>query len=170
MIEQGAVFIFDNFSQVNEAIRSLAREGFPIVQVSVVAWDPESENEAQDNVTSGEAAKRGAITGAGIGALFDLLADVASVWTPGLGPLLVAGLLAAVLLGGIEGATAGAADAGLLHTVVSRNGSEPYLLKYQEQLKNGKYVMIAHGSAKEVNQARHILRNTGAELGASSPS
>jgi hypothetical protein len=43
-----------------------------------------------------------------------LLVGAAFVWVPGFGPLLVAGLLTAAILGGVEGVVAGAAGGGLL--------------------------------------------------------
>jgi len=37
------------------------------------------------------------------------------------------------------------------------------VVKYETSIKAGKYLLIAHGTADEVQQARNILENTGAE-------
>lgn len=87
----------------------------------------------------------------------------AFIWIPGFGPLLVAGPLAAALLGAIEGAAVGAAGGGLLGALVGWGVSKEHILKYEEKLKGGKYLVIAHGSADEVAKARNILQGTGAD-------
>jgi hypothetical protein len=95
-----------------------------------------------------------------------LLAGAVSVWIPGLGHLRIAGPLAAGLLGllgGIEGAVAGAAWGGVLGGLLGWAVSRQHLLKYEEHLRAGKYLVIVHGSVEEVEHAHHILHHSGAE-------
>jgi len=149
-------------SEAEEAVRMLDRGGFPIQQVSIVAQNLESEKEVHGYVTVGDIAKSGAGTGAWVGGLFGLLIGAAFIWVPGFGPLVVAGPLAAMLLGGIEGLVAGAAGGGLLGALVGWGVSKEHILKYEERLKGGKYLVIAHGSAEEVAKAHNILEGSGA--------
>jgi lysophospholipase L1-like esterase len=130
-----------------------------MTQVSVVGRDLKQENQ-QDHFTVGEAAKQGAITGASIGGLFGLLIDVASVWVPGFGPLLVAGPVALALLGGIERAIAGAVVAELLSAMSGHTVSEQYLAKYNEALKHGNCLVIVTGTTNDIGQAHHLLQQT----------
>jgi hypothetical protein len=37
-----------------------------------------------------------------------------------------------------------------------------HILKYEEHLKGGKYLLMTHGSAEEVTRAQKILQGTGA--------
>jgi hypothetical protein len=37
------------------------------------------------------------------------------------------------------------------------------VVKYETSLKAGKFLLIAHGTADEVQQARNVLQSTGAE-------
>ena len=162
MSEQSIVGVYDTMSKAEEAISTLNRGGFPITQVSITAQNLESEKEVHGYVTAGDVAKSGAGTGAWVGGLFGLLAGAAFVWVPGFGPLIVAGSLAAVLLGGAEGAAVGAAGGGLLGGLVGWGVSKQHIIKYEEHLKGGKYLVIAHGSAEEVARAKTILQGTGA--------
>jgi hypothetical protein len=66
-------------------------------------------------------------------------------------------------LGGIEGAVAGAAWGGVLGGLMGWAVSTQHLLKYEEHLRAGKYLVIAHGSVEEVVRAQHILTHRGAE-------
>ena len=162
MSDSSVVGVYGIMAKAEDAVRMLDKGGFPIRQVSIVAQDLESEKEVHGYVTAGDVAKSGAGTGAWVGGLFGLLVGAAFIWVPGFGPLLVAGPLAAMLLGGIEGALAGAAGGGILGALVGWGVSKKHILKYEDQLKGGKYLVIAHGSADNVARARSILGSSGA--------
>lgn len=162
MSDQSVIAVYDTLSKAEDAVRKLNQDSFPIKQVSIVAKDLESEREVHGFVTTGDVAKDGAATGAWVGGLFGLLVGAAFIWVPGFGPLLVAGPLAAALLGGLEGAVVGAAGGGLLGALFGWGVSKQHVLKYEEVVKGGKYLVIAHGSADEVSKARNILVGTGA--------
>ena len=160
MNRQSVIGVYDVVAKAEKAIRTLHHSGFPIRQVSIVAKDLESEREVHGYVTPGDVAKGSAGTGAWLGGLFGLLFGAAFLWVPGFGPLLIAGPLAAILLGGIEGAVAGAAGAGLLGALVGWGVSRQHILKYEEHVRGGKYLVIVHGARDEVDRARGILRTT----------
>jgi hypothetical protein len=166
MPEQSVVGVYDTIVKAEQAMRELDRAGFPIQQVSIIGHDVERELTAQGYVLVEDMAKKGIDTGALAVGVFGLLAGAVSVWIPGLGHLGVAGPLAAALLGalsGIEGAVAGAAWGGVLGGLIGWVGSRQHLLKYEEHLRAGKYLVIAHGSVEDVERARHLLHHSGAE-------
>jgi hypothetical protein len=162
MSDKSVIAVYDTMSEAEEAVRALDRGAFPIKQVSILSQNLESEKEVHGYITAGDVAKGGAGTGAWVGGLFGILIGAAFIWVPGFGPLLVAGPLAAALLGGIEGAVAGAAGGGLLGVLIGWGVSKQHILKYEERLKGGKYLVVAHGSAEEVAEAHNILEGTGA--------
>jgi hypothetical protein len=160
MNQQSVVGVYDVLAKAEDAIRTLDRTGFPVKQVSIVAKDLESEREVHGYVNACDVAKGGAGTGAWLGGFFGLLFGAAFLWIPGFGPLFVAGPLSAALLGGIEGAVAGAAGGGLLGALFGWGVSRQHILKYEERVKGGKYLVIAHGSPDEVERARAALEDT----------
>ncbi len=165
MSEQSVIGVYGSLSKAEEAVYKLDWAGFPIKQVSIVGQHLEQE-EVQGYVTVADIARKGLRAGAWAGGLFGLLTVAASVWIPEVGRLLVAGPLATALLGflgGLEGAVAGAAWGGVLGTLVGWGVSKQHIIKYEEHLKAGKYLLIAHGSAAEVEHARHILHSTAVE-------
>jgi hypothetical protein len=166
MPEQSVVGVYDTMAKAEEAVHQLDREGFPIQQVSIIGKDPEREKKVEGYVTVEDVAKKGMSTGALALGVFGLLSAAVSVWIPGFGHLSVAGPLATALLGllgGIEGAVAGAAWGGVLGGLMGWAVSRQHLLKYEEHLRAGKYLVIAHGSVEEVVRAQHILHHRGAE-------
>lgn len=160
MNNQSIVGIYDRMEQAEAAIDQLNQGGFPITQVSIVAQNLESEKQVHGYITTGDVARGAAGTGAWVGGIFGLLMGAAFVWVPGVGPLLVAGPLAAALLGGIEGAAVGLASGGVLGGIAGWGISRQHILKYEEAVKAGKYLVIARGSADEIARAQTILHES----------
>ena len=158
--ESSVVGVYNSLDAAEEAVRKLGQGGFPIQHVSILAKDLGSEKKVHGFVTSCDVAKASARTGAWVGGIFGLLVGAAFVWLPGVGPLVVAGSLTSALLGGVEGAVAGAAFSGVLGWLTSLGISKEHILKYEESVKAGKYLVIAHGAADEVAKAQSILRGT----------
>lgn len=160
MSTNSIVHVYDSMAAAEAAVRKLDQGNFPIKQVSIMAQDMTSEKEVHGFITTGDVAKAGAGTGAWFGGLFGLLVGAAFIWAPGFGPLFVAGPLAAALLGGVEGAVAGAAGGGLLGALFGWGISKQQIVKYEETLKAGQYLLVAHGSQEEVERARTILEDS----------
>jgi uncharacterized membrane protein len=160
MATQSVVGVYDTMDAAEAAVRALAQSNFPIQQVSLVSQNLQSERTVHGFITTRDVAKSGAGIGAWTGGLFGLLVGAAFLWVPGFGPLVVAGSLASILLGGIEGALAGAAGGGLLGALAGWGISKEHILKYEDQIKGGKVLVIAHGSAEDVANARRILEGS----------
>lgn len=160
MAQQSIIGVYDTLGQAEDAVRTLDRAGFPIRQVSILARDLTSERQVNGFLTAGDVATEGAGTGAWLGGLFGLLVGAAFIWVPGFGPLIVAGPLAAAIAGGVEGAVVGAAGGGLLGALVGWGVSRDHVLKYEERLRGGQYLVVAHGSTNDVVRAGEILRAT----------
>jgi hypothetical protein len=163
MAEHSVVGVYKSLAEAEDAVRSLADGGFPIQQVSIVARNLQDDRRVHGFVTSCDVAKSAATTGAWVGGIFGLLVGAAFLWVPGVGPLVVVGSLAGVLLGGVEGAVAGAAVTGVLGWLFSLGISREKILKYEEAVKAGKYLVIAHGTADEVEWAHKILTDSAAD-------
>jgi hypothetical protein len=163
MAEQSVVAVFDDMPKAEAAVRSLLESGVPAEQVSVVAKDLENVKEVHGFLTTKDVAKSGAKGGAWVGGIFGLLVGAAFIWVPGVGPLLVAGPLAAALLGGLEGALGGAAYGGLLGALAGWGIDKDHVIKYEETVKGGKYLVIAHGTADIVAKAKPVLDGSGAD-------
>lgn len=157
MDQQSVVHIYANMADAEQAVKNLIDADFPAEQISIVTQNLEAEKQVHGFITVGDIATEGASTGAWVGGLFGLLMGAAFIFVPGFGPLVVAGPFAAALLGGIEGAVAGAAGGGLLGTLVGWGVSKEHILKYEEVVKGGKYLVIANGDETQVNHARQIL-------------
>jgi hypothetical protein len=162
MSQEGAVVgVYVQVDAAEDAVRKLGEGAFPLERVSVIARDLGSEKKVHGFVTSCNGVRRRPWAGG----LCGLLVGVAFLWLPGVGPLVVAGSLAARFLGGLEGAVAGAGVAGFLGWLTPLGLSERHIRRYEERVRAGRYLVLAHGSAAEIKKARRILKGTGpAEL------
>jgi hypothetical protein len=82
---------------------------------------------------------------------------------PGVGPLLVAGPLVGWILGALESAIVVAGMSAIGAGLISIGIPKDSILKYETVLKNDKFLVVAHGSADEITQAKEILSRTGSE-------
>ena len=157
MTQQSVVHIYQNLEEAEGAVKLLSDKKFPINQISIVTQNIETTKKVHGFITAGEVAAQGASSGAWVGGFFGLLVGAAFIWVPGVGPLFVAGPFAAALLGGVEGIVAGATGGGLLGALFGWGISKEHILKYEEVIKGGKYLVIANGDEAQVNQAHTIL-------------
>lgn len=162
MTNQSTVGVYETMAEVEAAVRALNQEHYPITQVSIVAQNFETEKDVHGFISVGDVAKDGARSGAWFGGVFGLLMGGAFLLVPGFGPLIVAGSLAAVLLGGLEGASFGAAGGGLLGALAGWGVSRQHIIKYEDHVKMGRYVLVVHGNAEEVARAQTILQGSAA--------
>lgn len=162
-MNQSVIAVYDRISTAEAGLRALDQAGFPAKQVSFVSQHFYSDDQVHGFITThDDHIKGGTITGAWVGGIFGLVTGIAFLSVPGFGPLLAAGHLASVLLGSVEGATIGAAGGGFLAALANCGVAEHHLQPYEALLKNGKCMVIAHGSAEEVSMAHDVLKDTGA--------
>jgi hypothetical protein len=154
--DSGAAIIatYPNHAAAEDAVRRLQKEGIPLQNLSIIGKDFQAVEQPLGFVTPATVAGDGAKFGAWAGGLFGLLTGAAFLVLPGLGPVVVAGPLAAALLGGLEGAAAGAAFGGLTGTLLGLGISKDQALRYESQVKAGKFLVTLRGDAAQVERAR----------------
>jgi hypothetical protein len=86
----------------------------------------------------------------------------AFVFIPATGPLLVMGPLAAWIIGVLEGAAVGG-TAGVLAAALTGIGlSSDSVVRYELDVKAGRFLVIVHGVPELIVRARAVLGTTGA--------
>ena len=98
--------------------------------------------------------------GAFWGALWGTLFGSAFFVLPGLGPVLMAGPLVAVIVSALEGAAVMGGISALGGALASIGIPKDSIVQYEAELKIGKFLLIAHGTQEEVERAKHHLNAT----------
>jgi uncharacterized membrane protein len=148
---------YPDHASAEGAVRRLQQEGIPMQDLSIVGKDFQAVEQPLGFVTTGTVAGAGAQVGAWTGGIFGLLVGAAFLILPGVGAVVVAGPLAAALLGGLEGALAGAALGGLSGALVGLGISKDKAIRYESQVKAGKFLVTLRGDGPQIERARSLL-------------
>jgi hypothetical protein len=163
MTEHNAVIgIFATHTEAEKSIKELQISGFDMNKLSIVGKDYHTEEHVVGYYNAGDRMKVWGKQGAFWGGFWGMLFGSALFVIPGVGPLFVFGPLAIWLVGAMEGAVVvgglGALAAALYSIGIPHNSS----VQYETALKSDKFLVIAHGTADEVANAKSILETAGA--------
>ncbi len=149
--------LYDTHAQAERAIQKLQHHGYDMRQLSIVGRDYHAEEKVVGYYNIGDRMLKWGGNGAFWGSMWGLLFGSAFFFVPVVGPLLVAGPLVASLVGALEGAVMGGTLSALGAALVSVGVPDNSILEYETEIKAGKYMLLAHGTAAETAQAREIL-------------
>jgi len=129
-------------------------------KLSIVGKDYHTEEHVVGYYSTGDRMLYWGKLGAFWGGFWGLLLGSAFFWVPGVGQLLVAGPLVMWIVGALEGAvlTGGltALGAGLFSIGIPKNS----IVQYETEVKNGKLLLVAHGTIDDVQRAKNLLDQT----------
>jgi uncharacterized membrane protein len=154
------VAVYGTHTEAEEAVKELQRAGIDMHTLSIVGKDPHTDEHVVGYYNTGDRMKRWGKTGAFWGGFWGLLFGSAFFAIPGIGPVLVAGPVVAWIVGALEGAAVfgglSAIGAGLYSMGIPKDS----VLQYEMALKTDKFLLMVHGTAREVETARAIIENT----------
>jgi hypothetical protein len=157
VVASSVAAVYADQSAAERAVRQLHEAGFDLGELSIVGRDVEVTEEPYGLVGRGAYVKAGAEAGSLFGGLSGLCIGAAFLALPGIGPVVVAGPLAAALLAGIEGALAGTALGSLAGALVGWDVPKDRALKYEKQVKGGKFLVFVRSVPAVVARARCLL-------------
>ena len=164
---------FDSFEEAHRVVDQLRAMGIESNDVSLVANDARGQyapsatgsawtgtaatNSGSSGSTAGDVAT-GAVAGGVIGGTAGLIAGLAGLAVPGVGPLVAAGPIAAALAGVGVGAVAGGLVGGLRHVGVSDTDAE----YYAEAVRRGGALITVRVDDARANEVADLMRQHGA--------
>src|SRR5271157_4926496 len=156
--KNSVVAIFESHDRAEDAIRELQRAGFDMKKLSIVGKDYHTEENVVGYYNAGDRMQYWGKMGAFWGGIWGLLFGAALFVPPGIGPVVVAGPLVAWIVGALEGAVVvgglSAIGAGLYSIGIPKDN----VVQYDVALKSDKFLVLAHGTTDEVEQAKGIMR------------
>ncbi|PSR22649.1 MAG: hypothetical protein C7B45_05955 [Sulfobacillus acidophilus] len=161
MDSSAAIAIYDTHELADHAVKELQRAGFDMKKLSIVGKGYHSEEHPVGYYTVGDKMRvwggLGATWGAIWGGFWGLLFGTGFFLIPGLGPILAAGPLVAILVGALEGGVVVGGLSALGVALVNLGVPKQQVIRYEEALKADKYVLIVHGSPEEVQRAKLLI-------------
>jgi hypothetical protein len=154
------IAVYPDHDSAEDAVRRLQAEGVDMKNVSIIGKDFQAVEKPVGFVTTGSVAKDGAKVGAWSGGIFGLLVGAAILIVPGVGPVIIA----AALLGGVEGALGGAAMGGLTGALVGLGVSKDKAIRYQSEVNTGRFLVTLEDDSAQVERAKFLLAAGKAEV------
>ncbi|MFT5916722.1 MAG: hypothetical protein ACJAWV_002122 [Flammeovirgaceae bacterium] len=159
--KDAVVSVYKKHSNAIDAIKKLKMHKFDLNHISIigkgdVVKGKETQIEEDIHIYDGEDAMR-ASTGVGalIGGVAGLLTGIGAFAVPGLGILFLGGALA----GAVGGTAIGAVGGGLVGLLGAAGLGEEGIAHFKEHVKKGRYLVMVHGTVKEVKTAHQILHD-----------
>ncbi|HET7599125.1 MAG TPA: general stress protein [Gemmatimonadales bacterium] len=155
------VGLFPDRADAEAAIQDLKDAGFTNEQIGVAMRDAgEQQTLAADTgANAATGAATGAVSGGLVGGLIGLLG---SLLIPGVGPIVVGGVLASTLVG----AGAGAATGGIIGGLIGMGVSEEDARHFDARFREGAVLVTVTAGAR-TDEAIRILDQHGADMGPS---
>jgi uncharacterized membrane protein len=155
--EKSMVALYDTHEQAEQAVKKLQKSGFNMGKLSIVGKDYHMDEHVVGYYNVGDRMKKWGGTGAFWGSIWGLLFGSAFFMIPGIGPLLIAGPFVSSLVGALEGAIVVGGLSTLGAALSSLGIPKDSILEYETEIKAGKFMLLAHGTAAEVARAKEIL-------------
>ena len=153
-----AVAVYASHDDADAAIKALQKAGFDMKKLSIVGKDFRSEEHAVGYYNTGDRVRFWGKTGAFWGGLVGILFSSAFLVIPVVGHIIVLGPLVSSIIGGLEGAAVVGSGSALFASLVGLGIPKDSVVQYENEVKAGKFLVLAQGTQEEVTRARETLR------------
>lgn len=153
------VAVYKTHEEALEAIRVLGTSKFPLKHVSLIGRVEIIDD--QMSIRSLDPLKNAPVViGSIAGPVVGLLTGLGIFAVPGFGFLFGAG----AIIGMVAGFDLGIVTGGLVTLLANYNIKKESLLKYEESISKGNFLVIIQGDLKEIKQAEQILHTEGEHI------
>jgi hypothetical protein len=158
MKNQGTVIaVFEGRQAAEDAVRKLGSTGFDIKHLSVVGKGYHTDEKVVGFYNTGDRIKFWGANGAFWGALWGWLSAGIFVTVPVVGPLVVLGSLAAIVISAVEGAIVFGGLSALGAALFSIGIPKDSIVSYETALTADRFLIMAQGTAEELERAKAVL-------------
>ena len=145
------VGVFSDYNAAHAAVEEIVSSGVPREDISVIAAD-RTGVEAGSSEPGSTAGAAG--TGAAVGGTAGLIAGLAALAIPGIGPVVAAGPIVAALTGAGVGAAAGGVIGAMTHMGISEDQARAY----SDAVREGRTVVTVRAGGQNAIEVENILR------------
>lgn len=151
------VAVFSAHDGAETAIRELAKGGLDMKHFSIVGKGYHSDETVVGFYNAPDRIKIWGQNGAIWGGIWGLFVSGLFVTVPVIGPVVVLGHLAAMVVMAVEGAVVVGGLGAIGGALFSIGIPKDSVIKYEEALKADGFLVVAHGPVEEMTRAKSIL-------------
>ena len=155
--QNAVVAVYKRHLDAEDAIRKLAQGGFDMTHYSIVGQGYHSEEKIVGFYNMGDRIKFWGKNGAFWGGIWSLFFGGVFLTLPVIGPVMVLGHLAAMVVAAVEGAALVGGLSALGAALFSIGIPKDSVIQYEQAVKTDGYLIVAHGSADEMTRSKAIL-------------
>ena len=155
--QNAVVAVFTRHQDAEEAVRKLASGGFDMTHYSIVGKGFHSEEKVVGFYNMGDRIKFWGKNGAFWGGLWSLFFGGIFLTIPMVGPVMVLGHLAGMVIAAVEGALLFGGLSALGAALFSIGIPKDSVIAYEQAVKTDRFLVVAHGSADEMARSKAIL-------------
>ena len=153
------VAVFTRHQDAENAVRKLAGGGFDMTHYSIVGQGYHSEEKVVGFYNIGDRMKFWGKNGAFWGGIWSLFFGGVFLTIPVIGPVMVLGHLAAMVVAAVEGAILVGGVSALGAALFSIGIPKDSVIQYEQAVKTDGFLIVAHGSADEMARSKAILES-----------
>ena len=158
MTEPNSVIaVFPDHKGVEAAVKKRASAGIEMKHLSVVGKGYHTNEKVVGFYNMGDRVKFWGANGAFWGGLWGWLLGGVMITTPVVGPVVVVGYIAAIVISAIEGALVVGGLSALGAALYSTGIPKDSIVAYETDLKADKFLVLARGPAEEMARAKTIM-------------
>ncbi len=159
-VDDITVAIYSTHAEAEKAVMELQKSGFDMKKLSIIGKNPHAEEHVVGFYTTGDRITFWGAQGAFWGTVWGMLMGAAFFAVPGLGPILVAGPVVALVVGALEGAVTLGGLSAIGASLYSIGIPKDSVIAYEIAVKTDQFILLAHGNTAEAARARDVLQTT----------
>ncbi|CAL4869396.1 hypothetical protein MMA231_03688 (plasmid) [Asticcacaulis sp. MM231] len=144
------IAVFDDHEAANAAIKALGDAGFDMKSLSVVGRGYHTDEQVVGFYNIGDRVTFWGSRGAFWGGLWGLFIGGLFVTAPVVGPLIILGSVAGMIVTALESAVVVGGISALSAALFSLGTPKDSVIRYEEAIKADKFLVMAHGPADEM--------------------
>lgn len=160
--DNSVVGVFESHDSAENAVKKLADANIPMKEISVIGKGYHTDEKVIGFYNTGDRMKFWGKMGAYWGGLWGLLAGGLFMTAPVIGPIVIVGSFAAMVVTGIEGALVVGGLSALGAALFSIGIPKDTVLQYENALKADSFLVLVQGAREDTERARDILKASNA--------
>jgi hypothetical protein len=150
---------FDDHRKADAAVRKLIESGFDMKHFSVIGKGYHTEEKVVGFYNTGDRMKLWGKYGAFWGAIWGMLFGGVFLTLPVIGPVVVVGYLASMVVSAVEGAVVVGGVSALGAALFNAGVPKDHVIHYETAVQADGFLVMAHGPAEELARAREVLQD-----------